>query len=76
MLRKHKLTLKRAKRMLGEESVAYLGHVITANGVAMDADKVVAVEAWPRPRTVSSLRGFLGLTNYYRKFVAIYGVVV
>ncbi|KAK1626624.1 hypothetical protein QYE76_000939 [Lolium multiflorum] len=46
-LRAHRLHLKRSKCSFATTSVAYLGHVITADGVAMDADKVAAVAAWP-----------------------------
>jgi hypothetical protein len=48
-LRAHHLHLKRSKCSFGMTSVAYLGHVISAEGVAMDADKVAAVAAWPPP---------------------------
>jgi hypothetical protein len=50
-------------------SVAYLGHVISANGIAMDADKVAAVVAWLAQRSAWGLQDFLGLTGYYRKFI-------
>jgi hypothetical protein len=50
-------------------TVAYLGHVISEGGVTMDAEKVVAVAAWPQPRSTRGLRGFLGLAGYYRKFI-------
>jgi hypothetical protein len=51
-LRNHKLALKRSKCSFGAEIVAYLGHIISANGVAMDPTKVEAVEAWPSPRSI------------------------
>jgi hypothetical protein len=74
-LRKHSLAVKCSKCTFGTTSVAYLGHVISAQGVAMDADKVVAVQAWPTPRTVRAVRSFLGLLGYYRKFIKSYGAI-
>jgi hypothetical protein len=74
-LRDHQLRLKRAKCSFAQPSVTYLGHVISADGVAMDHDKVAAVTTWPQPRSVRGLRGFLELAGYYRRFIKDYGVI-
>ncbi|WVZ89950.1 hypothetical protein U9M48_036295 [Paspalum notatum var. saurae] len=68
----HSLFLKRSKCSFAASSVAYLGHVISAAGVAMDEDKIRAVLSWPVPRTVRAVRGFLGLAGYYRQFIKGY----
>jgi len=55
--------------------VAYLGHVISVGGVAMNTDKVAAVTSWPAPRSGRGLWGFLGLAGYYRKFIRDFGII-
>jgi hypothetical protein len=49
--------------------VAFLGHVINQQGIAVDPKNVAAVVEWKRPSGVSEIQSFLGLTGYYRRFV-------
>lgn len=75
LLQQHQLFVKKSKCAFAVPSVAYLGHVISASGVAMDPAKVEAVRAWPQPRSARAVRGFLGLAGYYRKFAHGFGVI-
>jgi hypothetical protein len=72
----HSLFVKRSKCIFGARSISsYLGHVISAEGVSMDPEKLASVQSWPQPRTVRGIRGFLGLAGYYRKFIHNFGVL-
>jgi hypothetical protein len=51
------------------EEVAFLGHVISKEGVSVDPSKVEAVVNWARPTSAHEIRSFLGLAGYYRRFV-------
>lgn len=52
-----------------KNQVAYLGHVISKTGVSVDASKVADMVAWPLPKNIKALRGFLGLSGYYRPWL-------
>lgn len=65
----HKLYAKAEKCEFHRTSTAFLGYVISQEGVAMDDSKVRAVLKWPQPRILKELQRFLGFANFYRRFI-------
>ena len=63
------LRLKREKCTFCQSEVTYLGHIISADGLKPSPNKVKAVSNLPSPSKVSELKTFLGLVNYYAKFL-------
>ena len=71
ILEEHQFFANLSKYTFGKEEVDYLGHIIS-KGVKVDPSKIKAITEWPKRDTVSKLRGFLGLTGYYRRYVKNY----
>jgi transposase InsO family protein len=69
LLRRNQLYAKRSKCEFFKQSISFLGHVISGEGISMEQDKVKAIEDWPTPTGVAAVRSFLGLAGYYRRFV-------
>ncbi|GBG59767.1 hypothetical protein CBR_g54870 [Chara braunii] len=75
VLKEAHLHLNLEKSEFGRDSVIYLGHRLSANGLEPEATKGEVIRKWPQLANVSELRSFLGLASYYRKFVPKFYVI-
>ncbi|CAC5407335.1 unnamed protein product [Mytilus coruscus] len=69
------LKLKPSKCQFACKEVQYLGHIITKEGIAVDPEKTASVHSFAAPKNVKEVRMFLGLCNYYRKFIHNYSKI-
>ena len=75
-LREHKLYAKLSKCNFAVPETRFLGHIVSADGVRPDPKKVSIVTDWPVPDNAHDLRRFLGMANYFRKFIRGYTSMV
>ncbi|KAK3098956.1 hypothetical protein FSP39_024662 [Pinctada imbricata] len=73
--RLHGLKLKAKKCQLFQTQVLFLGHIVSCEGVSTNPEVVMDVVNWPTPRSVKELQAFLGLSNYYRRFINGYAQI-
>src|SRR3954464_11801724 len=68
-LREHRYYVKFSKFEFWLDKVNFLGHVISAEGIAVDPNRVRTIQEWAPPKNVKQLRSFLGLASYCRRFL-------
>lgn len=62
------------KCQLLKKEVKFLGHIINENGIKTDPKKIEAIQTFERPKCIKNLRSFLGICNYYRRFIKGYAI--
>lgn len=75
-LLEHDLYVKQEKCLFFQQSVSFLGYLISTEGVEMEEQCVSAVRPWPIPNFVRAVQRFLGLANYFRRFIRAFSTVV
>jgi len=68
-LEENDLYIKPEKCMWKVRKIGFLGVIIGPNGIEMEKEKVDRVLSWPKPKNIKDIRKFLGLANYYRRFI-------
>lgn len=68
-LREVELKLQPDKCEFLKPELEYLGHLVTAEGIKPNPQKIEAIKNFKNPKTVTDIKSFLGLTGYYRKFI-------
>uniref|UniRef100_A0A1S4BUA7 Uncharacterized mitochondrial protein AtMg00860-like n=1 Tax=Nicotiana tabacum TaxID=4097 RepID=A0A1S4BUA7_TOBAC len=63
------------KCSFAQKQIDFLGHVIEEGRIKMDQQKIQAITEWPPPKDIHALRSFLGLCNFYRRFVKSYSLI-
>ncbi|KAL5510200.1 hypothetical protein EMCRGX_G005707 [Ephydatia muelleri] len=74
-LRQSGLKLNPTKCKLCQQQVTFLGHIVSTQGISTDPEKVEVIAKLPTPQSKRDVQQFLGLANYYRRFIKDFGVI-
>ena len=72
ILRQQKLYCRLHKCQFNQSEISYLGHLVSEEGIRPDPEGIEKVKSWPTPQCVKHVQQFLGLANYFRKFIQGY----
>ena len=75
ILRERQLYAKFSKCEFWTDQIAFLGHVISRDGIQPDPSKIKAITEWEIPKSITEIRSFLGLAGYYRRFVKNFSII-
>ena len=75
VLKKEQLYLKMSKCEFGKTSLIYLGHIVGGGELKLDPSKVDVILNWPRTKPITEVRYFLGVAQYWRKFIANFSLI-
>ena len=75
-LRENKLYAKQSKCEFFKEKIEFLGFILSSRGKMMAPSKVASISGWPKPNNKKDIQRFLGLANFYRRFVKNYSYIV
>ena len=74
-LQQESLKIILSKCKFGLAAVKFLRHIVTADGIGVDPEKISTIQDWPQPQCVTQMRCFLGLASYYRRFIEGFGKI-
>ena len=76
LLEENKFYVDKSKCSFRKKEIEFLGHIVSADGIKVDPKKIRAITEWSSPKSITSLRGFLGLTGYCRILAHSYAQIV